>query len=317
MRIVMMGECMIELNGSPFGAMHQAFGGDSLNTALYLKRAVNAYPHPISVSYLTAMGVDPLSKGIVAQWRQAGLDTSLVLTDDQRQPGLYLIQLDEQGERTFLYWRNESAARYMLRHEQFPSVIAALADVDIIYLSGITLAILPDDDRRTLLQHLTRLHQQGKKIVFDSNYRPVLWHDPDIAKHYYQQLLSITWLGLLTDDDEATLWGDKSVDETLCRLHALGLEEVVIKRGGDGCLYQNIKQGEPPLHIPAVPVATIVDTTSAGDSFNAGFLAGRLTGKSALASAQMGHQLAAIVIQHRGAIVPTEATDPVVDSFFI
>jgi 2-dehydro-3-deoxygluconokinase len=110
-RIAIIGECMIELNGAPFGAMEQTYGGDSLNTAVYLARVAG---QSVAVDYVTALGMDPISEGMLSRWRAEGVGTDYVLRDPARQPGLYLIQLDAQGERTFLYWRNQSAARYLL-----------------------------------------------------------------------------------------------------------------------------------------------------------------------------------------------------------
>ncbi|MFA0350717.1 PfkB family carbohydrate kinase, partial [Vibrio sp. 10N.222.55.C6] len=106
----------IELNGKPFGSMHQTFGGDTLNAAVDLSRGceANLNQDDIKVSYVTALGADPISKGMLERWQQEGVSTDLVLQDSQRTPGLYLIQLDDAGERTFLYWRNQSAARYLL-----------------------------------------------------------------------------------------------------------------------------------------------------------------------------------------------------------
>lgn len=159
-RIALLGECMIELNGTPFGDMQQSFGGDTLNTAIYLARA--SQPTDIQVSYLTAMGQDPLSQQIIARWQQAGIDTSAVFIDQQRHPGLYLIQLDEHGERTFLYWRNDSAARYLMQHPQLPQLKQAVSDVDALYLSGISLAILPAADRQALLLWLAETAPGGR-----------------------------------------------------------------------------------------------------------------------------------------------------------
>ncbi len=185
-------------------------GGDTLNTAIYLARA--SQPTDIQVSYLTAMGQDPLSQQIIVRWQQAGIDTSAVLIDQQRHPGLYLIQLDDHGERTFLYWRNDSAARYLMQHPQLPRLKQTVSDVDALYLSGISLAILPAADRQALLQWLAELHRAGVAIIFDSNYRPALWQSPADARACYQQLLAITTLALVTDDDEQALWGGRGCD---------------------------------------------------------------------------------------------------------
>lgn len=314
-RIALLGECMIELNGKPFGDMQQAFGGDTLNTAIYLARA--SQRTDIQVHYLTAMGSDPLSQQIIARWQQAGIDTSAVLIDQQRHPGLYLIQLDEQGERTFLYWRNDSAARYLMQHPQLPRLKQAVSEVDALYLSGISLAILPAADQQALLLWLGEQHRVGKQIIFDSNYRPALWQSPTDARACYQQLLAITELALVTDDDERALWGDEDVAHTLQRLKAAGVQQAVVKQGAAGCCYQALHSGHPAITIPTQAVSKVVDTTSAGDSFNAGFLAGYLQGLAVEECACMGHQLAGIVIQHKGAIIPESATRAVTNTFIM
>ncbi|MFT6924886.1 MAG: 2-dehydro-3-deoxygluconokinase [Psychromonas sp.] len=306
-RIAIIGECMIELNGTPFGAMIQTYGGDSLNTAVYLSRTAG---QSVKIDYISALGMDTISNGMIASWQQEGINTNYVLRDSIRQPGLYFIQLDAQGERTFLYWRNQSAARYLLQHSEFSLIANHLADVDMVYLSGISLAILPAADRQQLMDLLQALRVKGVEISFDSNYRPALWKDPQEARDCYQQVLKHTDLALVTDDDEAALWGDISTQYTLQRLHNSGVNKVVLKMGAKGCLYTDFNTDTPEL-ISTQAVKNVIDTTSAGDAFNAGFLAGYLTRKNSIESAQQGHQLAGIVIQHKGAIIPNSATESI------
>lgn len=303
-RIALIGECMIELNGAPFGAMEQAYGGDSLNTAVYLARTAG---QSVAIDYISALGCDAISNGMITRWNDEGINTDVVLRDSTRQPGLYLIQLDDQGERTFLYWRNQSAARYMMQHPDFETVTKHLETVDMVYLSGISLAILPADDRLRLIELLTQLNSQGIAVVFDSNYRPALWESADIARECYTQLLAITDLALVTNDDEATLWGDENEEATLARLKAAGVKKAVVKMGPKGNYYEDFTT-ETRTFVATTPVKTVIDTTSAGDSFNAGFLAGVLTGKTPIQCSEQGHQLAGIVIQHKGAIIPASAT---------
>ena len=82
-----------------------------------------------------------------------------------------------------------------------------------------------------------------------------------------------------------------------------GVAEIVLKMGPQGCLVVSSDTRE----LVAANKVAVVDTTSAGDSFNAGYLAARLQGKSASAAARAGHRLASVVIQHRGAIIPLSA----------
>lgn len=313
--IAIIGECMIELNGKPFAEMHQTFGGDTLNAAVYLSRscALNNHQHNIKISYVSALGYDPISDGMLTRWQDEGIDTDLVLRDQNRTPGLYLIQLDEQGERTFLYWRNQSPARYLLQHTEFGRIKAQLMGVDMVFVSGISLAILPSEDRIKLLKLLAKLQKNGVEVAFDSNFRPALWPSNEnfkTVKDAYMAMYNTTDLALVTFDDEQLIWGDTTPQETLLRLQRQGVKKAVIKLGADGCLIGDFTN-KVELSVPTVPVKIVVDTTSAGDSFNGGFLSCYLAGGDLEQSCQRGNALAGVVIQHRGAIIPKSATDAV------
>ncbi|WP_082024874.1 sugar kinase [Necropsobacter massiliensis] len=309
-KLALLGECMIELNGEPFGAMRQSYGGDTLNTATYVARVSSS--DKIEVYYVSALGTDKLSQAMAEHWRADGIKTDWVLCDPMRQPGLYLIQLDQHGERTFLYWRSQSAARYLLQHRDYPRVLSELAQVDAIYFSGISLAILPENDRTLFIQQLNALRNNGVEIIFDSNYRPQLWQNPSQAQRYYATLLPLVDVALVTFDDERLLWGDQDVQDCLRRLAAHGINKIVLKQGKCGAiLYQNGQQ----VSVPTIPATQVVDTTSAGDAFNAGFLNGYLQQKDLISCCRQGNQLAGIVIQHKGAIIPSAATVHLIEQF--
>jgi 2-dehydro-3-deoxygluconokinase len=300
-RIAILGECMVELSGTPYGILHQTFGGDTLNTALYLSRLMST---SASVCYISALGTDALSEGMLERFGAEGIDTTYVLRDPMRLPGLYLIQIDSRGERTFLYWRNESAARYLIRHTDFGRVAASLAAVDMVYLTGISLGILPPEDRATLTALLSRLASEGVTVAFDSNYRPRLWPSADAARAAIAALLPAARLILTSFDDEQRLWGDASPEAAMARLQASGPKTVVIKLAEAGSIYSD---GAQSAHCPAAPVAHVVDTTAAGDSFNAGFLSQWIGGARLPQCCQAGHALAGTVVQYPGAIIPASA----------
>jgi 2-dehydro-3-deoxygluconokinase len=146
----------------------------------------------------------------------------------------------------------------------------------------------------------------------DGNYRPRGWqNDPDKARDVLRRFWVLSDLALPTFDDEALLWGDADATATIARLRALGLREVAVKLGHDGALVAT--QGVP-IAVPVPAHIAPVDTTGAGDSFNAAYLAARMQGRSPAVAARDGNRLAGVVIQHRGAVVPTEATAPVLNS---
>lgn len=302
LRIASIGECMIELSDSAAagGRMRRTFGGDTLNTAVYLARCLEG--NAAEVHYVTALGDDPFSDEMLAGWRAEGLRTGLVLRLPGRLPGLYIIRTDAAGERSFHYWRNAAAAREMLGDGRLEALAAGLGGFDLIYLSGITLAILEGESRDRLLALLARLRDGGSRIAFDTNYRPRLWPNRDAAREAVAGVFPLIDVALPTFDDEAALFGDPDPEATAARLHGLGVDEVVVKCGADPCLLS--LEGQH-TRVSGETVARPVDTTAAGDSFNAAYLAARLTGDSAEEAARAGHRLAARVIATQGAIIPT------------
>lgn len=303
-KIAVIGECMIEL--SQKGAeVSRGFGGDTLNTSVYIARQVA--PEALTVNYVTALGTDSFSQQMLEAWQSEHIDTSLIQRMENRLPGLYYIETDDIGERTFYYWRNEAAAKFWLESEDAAAICEALSTFDYLYLSGISLAILSPTSREKLLSLLRECRANGGKVIFDNNYRPRLWSSREETQQVYQQMLQCTDIAFLTLDDEDALWGEKPVEDVIARTQAAGVSEVVIKRGAESCLVAIT--GEAAIEVPAVKLAKekVIDTTAAGDSFSAGYLAVRLTGGTPEAAAQRGHLTASTVIQYRGAIIPREA----------
>ncbi len=300
LNIAIIGECMVELQKKE-GQLRQSFGGDTLNTALYLSRLTKA--HDVRTSYVTALGNDPFSQEMLSAWQEEGVDTSLVLTINEKQPGIYYIETDETGERYFHYWRNEAAAKFLFEQNDSAELVDKLYAYDAVYLSGITLAILTEEGKTKLFAFLERFKAEGGKVVFDNNYRPKLWESREKALSWYLKILKYTDIALLTFEDEQMLYGDEHLEECIERTSSLGVEEIIIKRGGKDCLV--VANGEAQYVVPN-KVDNVIDTTAAGDSFSAGFLAKRLTGGSAVESAYLGHCMAGAVIQYKGAIIPRE-----------
>ncbi|MDU6433286.1 MAG: sugar kinase [Pantoea sp.] len=303
-KIAIIGECMIELSEKGEN-IKRGFGGDTLNTAVYLARQVDEAQ--LSVDYVTALGIDSFSDQMIAAWQQEKVNTGLIQRLENKMPGLYFIETDDKGERTFWYWRSDAAARYWLDAPHASAIVDELAHYDYLYLSGISLAILPADSREKLMTLLDRCRSNGGQVIFDNNYRPRLWADKTSAQQAYRAMLQRTDIAFLTLDDEHLLWGEHPLSAVIERTRAAGASEIVIKRGAESCL---VAIGDDALiDVPAVRLdpASVIDTTAAGDSFSAGYLSRRLTGGSPQASAERGHLTASTVIQHRGAIIPLEA----------
>jgi len=223
--IAVIGECMIELSQKG-DALNRGFGGDTLNTSVYIARQVS--PDALNVHYVTALGTDSFSNEMVQAWQKEGVKTDLTQRLDNKLPGLYVIETDETGERTFYYWRNDAAARYWLDSPHSEEICQKLAQFDYLYLSGISLAILNDESRDRLMSLLKACRSRGGKVIFDNNYRPRLWASKEQTQSAYNAMLSCTDIAFLTLDDEDMLWGQKPYEEVIARTHALGVSEVVV-----------------------------------------------------------------------------------------
>jgi 2-dehydro-3-deoxygluconokinase len=299
-KIACIGECMLELSAADSGPdlRRLGFGGDTLNTAIYLARL------GVPVDYVTALGDDPHSERMVEAWRAETVGTQLVQRVAGRLPGLYMIELDAAGERRFFYWRQQAPAREIFSNEGTAQLCDALLQYDWLYLSGISLSLYGEAGRERLFDLLRQFRTKGGKVAFDSNYRPRGWPSVEVARREVRDQLALTDLVLSSLEDEAGLNNVASAEQACDLIHGLGPRTVVIKQGGQGCV---VSIDGRKTTVPAVKAAKVVDATAAGDSFNAGFLAATLRGEDALEAARLGHRCAAIVIGHHGAIVPRAA----------
>jgi 2-dehydro-3-deoxygluconokinase len=298
-RVVAIGEVMIEMARGNDGRYGTACGGDTFNTAVYLARA------GIEVAYATALGDDPYSDGIISMATAEGIKTDLILRVPGRLPGLYMIETDKKGERRFRYWRGEAPARELFELPDWNRIAEAMVGARLIFFSGITLSLYSNTGLGRLLAVVEMARQQGAKVAFDGNFRPHGWKgDLPRTRTVFMEALKRVDVALPTFDDEAVLWGDPSPEATVERLQAFGINEIVVKNGPNSAL---VAAGGRQEFVPSIEVADPVDTTAAGDSFNAAYMAARLSGENPATAATAGHKLAAEKVRHRGAIMPRDA----------
>ncbi len=295
---------MVELAPEGAGLFRLGMGGDSFNTAVYMKRLARA--DEARVHYVTALGEDPQSERMIAAFHAEGLETDLVFRIAGAGPGLYLIETDAEGERRFHYWRGESAARRLMDGARAETLARALAGFDLVYLTGVSLAILEPDARERLFTLLEALGPETR-LAFDPNHRPALWDGPTAAAAG-ARLAGLGATILASAEDAQALYGVADPIAAVRRWLDAGAAEVVLRRGGAPCLIGEAGTQEI-IEVPAQASVTLRDTTAAGDAFNAAYLLARLHGQAIRPAAAAGHALAARVIQTPGALLPREKQD--------
>ncbi|HEY8613067.1 MAG TPA: sugar kinase, partial [Roseomonas sp.] len=235
-RVACIGECMIELRERPDGLLSRGFGGDTLNTAVYLARVGTAARLGITVDYVTALGDDMHSEEMLRAWQEEGVGTGLVLRLPGRLPGLYLIQTDAKGERRFSYWRDQAPVRQIFEQPETPRIEAGLAAAGLIYLSGITLSLFRGTARERLFGVLEAARAGGSRVAFDTNFRPRGWPDPEEARAAFARAIGLSDIVLAGVEDFALLDGDASAEALIARLRRAGLAEAVVKLPEPGCI---------------------------------------------------------------------------------
>src|SRR5229473_1501158 len=298
-RVVVVGEAIIEFVRGGDGRFALGCAGDAFNVAVYLARA------GMDAAFATALGEDPYSEAILALAAAEGVASDLVLRMRGRLPGLAVIDADASGAHRQHDWRDEAPARDLFELPDWGRLADGLTKAKLVYFSGITLSLYSNIGLGRFLAIMETIRQQGVKIAFDGNFRPRGWRgDLPRTRTVFMEALKRVDMALPTYDDEAVLWGDPSPEATVERLQAFGIAEIVVKNGPNSAL---VASGGRNEFIPVPEVVVPVDTTAAGDSFNAAYIAARMAGKGPAEAAAAAHRLAAQVIRHRGALMPRAA----------
>ncbi len=280
------------------GNLVRGFGGDTLNTALYLARL------GVAVDYVTALGDDIWSDEMAAAWGREGIGLERVRRLQGRMPGLYIIRTDADGERSFHYWRDRAAARDLFTEPGAAETEAELERYDLVYLSGISLSLYGETGRAALFETLRAPAGPGRPGRLRHQLPP-----PRLARP--GRGLGGLPRGPGSGRRDLRLGGGPGL---ALRRGGRGRGAAPPRPGRDRA--QDLGRIRPRRPGAARPgrhrragrrAARVVDTTAAGDSFAAAYLAARIAGLAPEAAAAEAHRLAGAVIGHRGAVIPRDA----------
>ena len=290
---------MIELNGDISSLENNSsnikinFGGDTYNSAVYFSRLTN---DKTNTFYSTALGKDNFSKKMISRFKNENIKWDYLRTDGENPPGLYSIEINEKGERSFSYWRDQSPSKYIFLGSKGKKLIKDINNADIFYYTGISAGILDEKQRKDLI----KIGSTATICGFDFNYRSQLHYNKKVSQLLFNEINNRVDIHFVSFDDARELFKIKNPLEIFEIINEK--KNLILIRYKNSIIFKN-KQQE--IKTVTVPHGEVVDTTAAGDAFNGSFLAIMNNNKNVPVEENIliSHSVTREVIKHRGAII--------------
>ena len=297
-KAIFLGECMVELNGdiSSLGIkssnMKVNFGGDTYNSAVYFSRLVN---NKINTYYSTALGNDNFSKKMILRFKKENIKCDYIRTDGDNPPGMYSIEINKNGERSFTYWRDHSPSKYIFLGLKGKKLVKEIKNAEVFYYTGISAGILDDSQKKDLMN----IGSTATICGFDFNYRSQLHNNKHESQILLNKINDNVDVHFVSFDDAKELFNIKTPIEVFEIFR--NTNNLILVRYQNSIIFRNNQQ---EIKTVKVPHGEVIDTTAAGDAFNGSFLA-LLNNKniSIEDNILISHSVTREVIKHRGAII--------------
>ena len=290
---------MIELNGDISSLENNSsnikinFGGDTYNSAVYFSRLTN---NKTNTFYSTALGKDNFSKKMISRFKNENIKCDYIRTDGENPPGLYSIEINEKGERSFSYWRDQSPSKYIFLGSKGKKLVKDINNADVFYYTGISAGILDEKQRKDLI----KIGSTATICGFDFNYRSQLHYNKKVSQLLFNEINNRVDIHFVSFDDARELFKIKNPLEIFEIINKK--KNLILIRYKNSIIFKN-KQQE--IKTVTVPHGEVVDTTAAGDAFNGSFLAIMNNNKNVPVEENIliSHSVTREVIKHRGAII--------------
>lgn len=287
------GEAMIEISNIKNSFYNQSFAGDTLNFCNYLdKKKLNAF-------FLSAIGKSEINQSLLDFVKSKNISTKYIKQINQFEIGLYLIKNKDNGEKQFFYWRDESAAKQYFNNIDFINLYKELKNFDYIYFSGITLSIIHISKLNNFIKLLKLLKSKKIKIVFDFNIRPSRWNKKNL-NIFLDSVLKFVDICFLSGED-MNYWKNKNNIKSYEQIvRKYKLKHSIFRKNAK---FTYVFLNKTRYVFKNKLLKTVVDTSGAGDGFNAAYLSNFIVNNDPVLALKAGSSLGSKIVMKKGAIV--------------
>ena len=287
------GEAMIEISNIKNSLYNQSFAGDTLNFCNYLdKKKLNAF-------FLSAIGKSEINQSLLDFIKSKNISTKYIKQINQFEVGLYLIKNKDNGEKQFFYWRDESAAKQYFNNIDFLNLYKELKNFDYIYFSGITLSIIHISKLNNFIKLLKLFKSKKIKIVFDFNIRPSRWNKKNL-NIFLDSVLKFVDICFLSGED-MNYWKNKNDIKSYEQIvRKYKLKHSIFRKNAK---FTYVFLNKTRYVFKNKLLKRVVDTSGAGDGFNAAYLSNFIVNNDPLLALKAGSSLGSKIVMKKGAIV--------------
>ncbi|WLR60932.1 aminoimidazole riboside kinase [Guptibacillus hwajinpoensis] len=234
-------------------------GGAPANVSVGLARL------GVNSTFLGKVGDDVLGRFLQETLKNYGVDVSTMILTESARTGVVFVTNAENGERSFDFYINPSADRFLHAEE----ISDELFERHRILHFG-SISMISEPSRSATKVAVEKAKENGLLISYDPNLRLGLWESEERAKETIVSMLSEADILKLSEEELTFITGEEAIEDGIKKLAHYRIPVIFITMGGEGSL---VYTPDYSLKVPAMKVKA-VDTTGAGDAFVSGILHG-------------------------------------------
>lgn len=243
-------------------------------------------------AFIGRVGDDPFGRFMAHTLADERVDVQWMRLDPAHRTSTVVVDLDEQGERSFTFMVRPSADLFLE-----PADLPTFSQGEWLHVCSIALCAEPS--RSAAFQAMDAIRKAGGYVSFDPNIRPDLWPDETALRRSLEEALQRADVVKLSVEELAFLTGEEQVHAGLAALmRHCPARRVLVTQGKEGVIAWH--EGTVN-HYPATPVKC-VDTTGAGDAFVAGLLYGLAAGLELVPAITLAQRCGALATTAKGAM---------------